>query len=96
MIVTMLGDLEIEHLAIMRRLRKANGRQVLAELNKKKDLAYTTVSTTLERLYKKGYLEEKFNQKEEEKTMFMCLRTQKRNLQKAYLTNLFTYLAKML
>lgn len=59
----MLGDLEIEHLAIMRKLKKANGRQVLAEFNKKKDLAYTTVSTTLERLYKKGYLEREIQSK---------------------------------
>lgn len=52
----MLGDLEKEHLAVMCRLKNANSRQVWAELNKNRNLAYTTISTTLERLFKKGYL----------------------------------------
>lgn len=52
----MLGNLEREHLAIMCRLKRANSREIWAELIKDKNLAYTTVSTTLERLFKKGYL----------------------------------------
>lgn len=59
----MLGDLEIEHLAVMRKLKRANCRQVMAELSKKRNLAYTTISTTLERLYKKGYLEREIQSK---------------------------------
>ncbi len=52
----MLGNLEKEHLAVLRKFKKANSRVIWAELNKRKSLAYTTVSTTLDRLFKKGYL----------------------------------------
>lgn len=55
----MLGNLEMEHLAVMRRLEKANSREVWREFNKNRNLAYTTISTTLERLFKKGYLKRK-------------------------------------
>lgn len=51
-----LGDLEAEVLATVKRLGEASGSEALRELRKNKDIAYTTVTTTLDRLYKKGLL----------------------------------------
>ncbi len=51
-----LGDLEAEVLSTVKRLDEASGSEVLKELRKNKDIAYTTVTTTLDRLYKKGLL----------------------------------------
>ncbi|RME32264.1 hypothetical protein D6789_00140 [Candidatus Woesearchaeota archaeon] len=52
----MLGDLEKDHLAALRKLQRANARAVWETLSKDRVIAYTTVSTTLDRLYKKGYV----------------------------------------
>ncbi len=58
-----LGTLESKTLKIMEKLGEASARDVLTEINKSKSLAYTTISTTLERLNKKGFLiEESFQQ----------------------------------
>ncbi|MCW3986955.1 MAG: BlaI/MecI/CopY family transcriptional regulator [Candidatus Bathyarchaeota archaeon] len=58
-----LGTLESKTLKIVEKLGEASARDVLTEINKSKSLAYTTISTTLERLNKKGFLiEEPFQQ----------------------------------
>lgn len=54
-----LGDLEAEVLSAVKNLDEASGSEVLKELRKNKDIAYTTVTTTLDRLYKKGLLNRK-------------------------------------
>lgn len=55
-----LGTLEVE---VMQRLWDARGpvsvRDVLDDLNRERNLAYTTVMTVLENLYRKGLLERK-------------------------------------
>jgi len=51
----MLGPLEARFVAALRRLRRANARDLLDELRRQDiDLAYTTVNTVLKRLFKKG------------------------------------------
>jgi len=58
-----LGTLESKTLKIVEKLGEASARDVLTEINKSKSLAYTTISTTLERLNKNGFLiEEPFQQ----------------------------------
>lgn len=52
-----IGSLEAEVLEIVRRLGRASARKVLKEIYPKRDVAYTTISTTLDRLYKKGLVE---------------------------------------
>lgn len=54
-----LGTLESKTLKIVEMLGEASARDVLTEINKSKSLAYTTISTTLERLNKKGFLDRK-------------------------------------
>lgn len=51
-----LGDLEAEVLGAVSTLRQASARNVLGHLSKDRRIAYTTVSTTLDRLYRKGLL----------------------------------------
>ncbi|HXY82091.1 MAG TPA: BlaI/MecI/CopY family transcriptional regulator [Candidatus Saccharimonadales bacterium] len=48
-----LGELEAEVLGTLHKLGKASARDVMEEINKQKQLAYTTVSTVLDRLYHK-------------------------------------------
>ncbi|MFQ6087998.1 MAG: BlaI/MecI/CopY family transcriptional regulator [Candidatus Methanofastidiosia archaeon] len=52
----MLGPLEREVLAVMNSLGEGTIREIYEEMRKNKKIAYTTVSTTLERLFDKGYL----------------------------------------
>lgn len=53
----MLGPLEREVIAALKRLGKANTRQVLAELHAGgSEVAYTTVATILTRLHHKGLI----------------------------------------
>lgn len=52
-----IGSLEAEVLEIVRRLGHTSARKVLKEIYPKRDVAYTTISTTLDRLYKKGLVE---------------------------------------
>ncbi len=54
-----LGDLEAEVLSAVKNLNEASGSEILKELQKNKAIAYTTVTTTLDRLYKKGLLNRK-------------------------------------
>ena len=51
-----LGDLEAAVLGSVLRLRRASARQVAKDLEQSRGLAYTTISTTLDRMYKKGIL----------------------------------------
>ncbi|KYK38607.1 MAG: hypothetical protein AYK18_06560 [Theionarchaea archaeon DG-70] len=52
----MLGPLEREVLSCMNEIRQGTVRDVYKHMRKEKNIAYTTVSTTLERLYEKDYL----------------------------------------
>jgi predicted transcriptional regulator len=56
MLLMELGILESKTLKIVKELGEASARDVLTEINKSKRLAYTTISTTLDRLNKKGFL----------------------------------------
>ena len=49
-----LGELQADILGALQRLRKASVRQIMEEISGQKKVAYTTVSTVLDRLYKKG------------------------------------------
>jgi len=51
-----LGDLEAAVLGSVLKLNKASARQVAKDLEASRGLAYSTISTTLDRLYKKGML----------------------------------------
>ncbi len=51
-----LGDLEEKVMNIIWEKKKATVRDVLHELNKKENFAYTTIMTIMDRLYKKGLL----------------------------------------
>ena len=48
-----LGELEAEVLGALHKLGKASARDVMLEISKRKPLAYTTVSTVLDRLHHK-------------------------------------------
>jgi predicted transcriptional regulator len=52
-----LGDLEAAVLGSILRMNKASVREVVKDLEPSRGLAYSTISTTLDRLYKKGMLE---------------------------------------
>jgi len=54
-VLSSLGPLERKVLDASWRLEKANVRDVIEALDD--DFAYTTIMTTLDRLYKKGYLD---------------------------------------
>ncbi len=49
-----LGELQAEVLGALQRLGKASARDILKEIGPEKQLAYTTVSTVLDRLHKRG------------------------------------------
>ena len=51
-----LGDLEAAVLGTVVRMGNASARQVAQDLHSSRGRAYTTISTTLDRLYKKGIL----------------------------------------
>ncbi len=52
-----LGELEVEIMEIVWRRRRASVRDVLLDLEKDRDIAYTTVMTVMARLNKKRVLE---------------------------------------
>ncbi|MBU7000218.1 MAG: BlaI/MecI/CopY family transcriptional regulator [Theionarchaea archaeon] len=54
-----LGPLERAIMEVFWEKRHADARDVYAELNKRKKIAYTTINTTLTRLHKKGLLNRK-------------------------------------
>lgn len=49
-----LGELQAEVLGALQRLGKGSAREVMAEIGSSKKVAYTTVSTVLDRLHKRG------------------------------------------
>ena len=49
-----LGELQAEILGAIQRLGKASAREIMSEIGAQRPVAYTTVSTVLDRLYKKG------------------------------------------
>lgn len=51
-----LGDLQAEILGAVKRLGKGTAREVMDELEGKRHVAYTTVGTVLDRLYRRGLL----------------------------------------
>lgn len=51
-----IGGLEAEVLAAVKALRDASARDVTQFLQRSREIAYTTVNTTLDRLYRKGLL----------------------------------------
>lgn len=48
------GKLQVETLRVIQKLGKASARDVLIEIRGKKQVAYTTVNTVLDRLYRSG------------------------------------------
>ena len=48
-----IGELEAEVLQVLNKKEQATASDVLGVLEKKREIAYTTVSTTLDRLYRK-------------------------------------------
>jgi len=49
-----LGDLQSDILGSLQKLGKASVREVMEEIGGDREIAYTTVSTVLDRLYRKG------------------------------------------
>jgi predicted transcriptional regulator len=49
-----LGDLQADVLGAIQKLGKASAREVMKEIGAQRQVAYTTVSTVLDRLHKKG------------------------------------------
>ncbi len=54
-----IGGLEAEVLRVLKRLGEGSAGDIAEELHASRGLAYTTVSTTLDRLHKKGLVERK-------------------------------------
>ena len=54
-----IGDLEADVLNTLKRLGSASAGEMMEELRPRRVLAYTTVSTTLDRLHKKGIIARK-------------------------------------
>jgi predicted transcriptional regulator len=49
-----LGELQADILGALQKLGKASVREIMAEVGEERKIAYTTVSTVLDRLYTKG------------------------------------------
>jgi predicted transcriptional regulator len=49
-----LGELQADILGVIQKLGKASAREIMAEIGPRKQVAYTTVSTVLDRLHRKG------------------------------------------
>jgi BlaI family penicillinase repressor len=49
-----LGELQASILGAIQKLGKASAREIMEEIGGKRKIAYTTVSTVLDRLYRKG------------------------------------------
>jgi predicted transcriptional regulator len=57
--VEIIGELESDVLEVLKVKGQATGAEVMDVLKEGRDIAYTTVSTTLDRLYKKRLVERK-------------------------------------
>jgi predicted transcriptional regulator len=51
-----LGELQADILGAIQKLGKASAREIMREIGTQRQVAYTTVSTVLDRLYKKGFV----------------------------------------
>jgi len=49
-----LGELQADILGAIQKLGRASAREIMGEISAQRQVAYTTVSTVLDRLYKKG------------------------------------------
>ena len=49
-----LGELQASILGAIQKLGKASAREILEEIGSERKIAYTTISTVLDRLYRKG------------------------------------------
>lgn len=49
-----LGELQVSILGAIQKLGKASAREIMEEIGGDRKIAYTTISTVLDRLYKKG------------------------------------------
>jgi len=49
-----LGELQADILGVLQKLGKASAREVMNELGTRRPVAYTTISTVLDRLYRRG------------------------------------------
>ncbi len=49
-----LGELQADVLGALQKLGKASAREIMHEIGNRRHVAYTTVSTVLDRLYRKG------------------------------------------
>lgn len=49
-----LGELQADILGAIQKLGKASAREIMSEIGAERKVAYTTVSTVLDRLHKKG------------------------------------------
>jgi predicted transcriptional regulator len=49
-----LGELQADILGAIQKLGKASAREIMGEIGSQRQVAYTTVSTVLDRLYRKG------------------------------------------
>ncbi len=49
-----LGDLQASILGAIQKLGKASAREIMEEIGAERKVAYTTISTVLDRLYRKG------------------------------------------
>jgi predicted transcriptional regulator len=49
-----IGELEAEVLRVLKGLGKASAGELTVEIQREREVAYTTISTTLDRLFKKG------------------------------------------
>ena len=79
-----LGRLELEIMQIIWNERKASARDVFRVINKKKELAYTTITTTLKNLEKKGYV----NHHVEERTFIYKPIIEKKAIQSSILKDI--------
>lgn len=57
--VEVIGELESDVLEVLKRKGQATASEVMEALQKNRQIAYTTVSTTLDRLYKKRLVDRK-------------------------------------
>jgi predicted transcriptional regulator len=51
-----IGELEAEVLRVLKGLGRASSGEVAEQMQRQRSVAYTTVSTTLDRLFKKGFV----------------------------------------
>ena len=86
-----MGDLQATVLGVLRRLRKASAKQVQREICYDRKIAYTTVSTVLDRLYRKGLVARKrMSSRGGSKYIYFCTTPEevRRNLVQRALTQL--------